>query len=304
MVQALLNTEPGTWPAEPIDPAKPYKYMTRRTVKPQPCTDKNGYVNIKGFWMNPERDKDEAFLNIAPYSIGDVLWVRETWQENNVTSEQDRKEMPYFYRADPDGVLLRSWRPSIHMPREAARITLEVKGVRIERIQDISEEGAKAEGVGKEWLEGWIADNYTEPDENAYWIEGSDQGLSYCRKCGEKEVKRLKKEHPEEYFALNGGYDWQENDWPTSCEICGKRLTFIATRFCVEQEYREWKEDGFRKTDSFLLEQIINDKDLYRDYPDLGRICFMTLWDTLNAKRGYSWESNPFVYVYEFMRVT
>ena len=79
-----------------------------------------------------------------PYHVGDVLWVRETWR---------RDAVGYHYRADFSPGMEETikpklkWRPSIHMPREAARLFLRVKNVRVERLQDITEEDAKAEGV-------------------------------------------------------------------------------------------------------------------------------------------------------------
>lgn len=72
-----------------------------------------------------------------PYQPGDILWVRETWC-------QPAKHI-FWYRADsPVKNLL--WRPSIHMPKEAARIFLQVKKIKIERLQDITEEQTLAEG--------------------------------------------------------------------------------------------------------------------------------------------------------------
>lgn len=90
-------------------------------------------------------DEDERMYDDptqAPFQPGDVLWVRETWTE-----------MPYgfAYRADgeePDGWDGNDrWYPSIHMPKEAARLYLKVKDVRIERLQEISEDDALAEGA-------------------------------------------------------------------------------------------------------------------------------------------------------------
>lgn len=87
----------------------------------------------------------------APYRPGDILWVRETWRETGVISQ------PYAYRAAEDDLhligedgqaltLRYRWRPSIHMPKEAARLFLRVTGVRVERLREISGLHAKAEG--------------------------------------------------------------------------------------------------------------------------------------------------------------
>ncbi len=78
-----------------------------------------------------------------PYDIGDTLWVRETFYA--VPSGDPNT---YVYKADetqPDN--FHYWKPSIHMPREAARLFLKVKNVRAEQLQDITEGGAKAEGI-------------------------------------------------------------------------------------------------------------------------------------------------------------
>lgn len=93
---------------------------------------------------------------------GDRLWVRETWmpeyeRDTNVAKVVYRAGgyTEYYDDARDDqlwaGVILGAqtfnWRPSIHMPRWASRITLEVTRVWVERVQDITEEGARAEGV-------------------------------------------------------------------------------------------------------------------------------------------------------------
>ena len=99
-----------------------------------------------------EHDARQSFNPIArdeivcPYGQrGDRLWVREAF--HICPHHED-----YFYRADDENLPLKckahtKWKPSIHMPRRASRITLEITGIRVERLQDISEEDAVAEGV-------------------------------------------------------------------------------------------------------------------------------------------------------------
>lgn len=85
----------------------------------------------------------------SPYGkAGDMLWVRETWAPATEPYE-------FVYRAD-EGQFAYRWYPSIHMPRWASRITLEVESVRVERLQDISDEDAIAEGIV-------LAENYRGP---------------------------------------------------------------------------------------------------------------------------------------------
>ena len=84
----------------------------------------------------------EGVMRLCEYRPGDILWVRETWAE-----------MPYgiVYRADgeePEGWDQDDrWRPSIHMPKKAARLFLRVTGVRVERLQEIDDAGVVAEGL-------------------------------------------------------------------------------------------------------------------------------------------------------------
>lgn len=156
------------------------------------------------------------------YQAGDILWVRETWADlrgmgfgNNPITD---KPWSYSYKADIEtgsdsdraridyGV---KWKRSIYMPRTAARIFLKVKNVRVERLQDITEEDAKAEGVTN------------------YWAEPHKDTPPFIGAAKE----------PGEYLCF--------------------------TR----------------------------------------RKAFQQLWDSLNKKRGYGWNTNPWVWVIEFERV-
>lgn len=85
------------------------------------------------------------------YAPGDILWVRETYCALPVTPGGNlRMHDVYYYRADgdlrPDGWRER-WKPSIHMPKERARIFLRVKNVRLERLQEITVDGMLHEGT-------------------------------------------------------------------------------------------------------------------------------------------------------------
>lgn len=150
------------------------KTQTRRPLKLQPDRDIDGepYWHVGGFraWQfRPVSDvlrKGGALLK-CPYGVpGDLLWVREAWQllwcshhETDCGTEYDctliTGEVPkendshygFDYRATSDLPNEGDpWRPSIHMPRWVSRITLHVEAVRVERVQDISEEDARAEG--------------------------------------------------------------------------------------------------------------------------------------------------------------
>jgi hypothetical protein len=94
----------------------------------------------------------------CPYGqSGDRLWVRETWAAPHSDDARpprfihcDWTQIHYAATEERGGLL---WRPSIHMPRWASRITLEITSVRVERLQDITNEDARAEGVLPEYAE-------------------------------------------------------------------------------------------------------------------------------------------------------
>jgi hypothetical protein len=104
-----------------------------------------------------------------PYQPGDILYVRETW---SLRFDGEK----YFYKADKNTSREEKrlldyndvkWRPSIHMPKEAARIWLKVTNVRVERLQDITPKEAENEGVGNLFYDdiGYSEKNYgTEVD--------------------------------------------------------------------------------------------------------------------------------------------
>lgn len=122
------------------------KTCTRRVVKPTP---KYFEVNENPVYIY---DAEPAMGRIyPPCQPEDVLYVRETWCGLSVNEAGHFRGHPiYYYRADGD---LRpegwrgAWHPSIHMPKEAARIWLKVTDVRVERLQDITENGIKNEGI-------------------------------------------------------------------------------------------------------------------------------------------------------------
>lgn len=124
---------------------------------------------------------------IPPYKRGDILWVRETWgnlTECDVFPPYEPHEERFIYRADrgdPDHFQAK-WHPSIHMPHEAARIFLRVKDVRVERLQDITEDDVCAEGA-----EPIIRCNRQHPvyDRNGVPVDMCWNTNSACKDCPE-----------------------------------------------------------------------------------------------------------------------
>lgn len=118
------------------------KTQTRRPAK---LTDAGHVKEPRGHrrWHPDDPDAVQA----CPLGrVGDLLWVRETWARADLRFSMTT----YVYRADGEDQPVEDerWRPSIHMPKEVARIWLRVTYVRLQRLQSISEEDARAEGVG------------------------------------------------------------------------------------------------------------------------------------------------------------
>lgn len=170
------------------------KTATRRVMKPQPAPEflARGVVGIVPQW--PQQDGVRWFMadgtsELVPCPYGkplDRLWVRESYCEGFATGEPSRWSAlrptnfkghgRAFYRADgedPADEPQRTWHPSIHMPRWASRITLEITGVRAERLQEISDKEARAEGM----------DSCTPADQfRVLWdsLNGESEGCSWA----------------------------------------------------------------------------------------------------------------------------
>lgn len=136
MVQAILAGK-KTQMRSPVQPQPP-GVLTKEQALTRALDGTDPY----GFRPYP---LDAEIAAKAPYQPGDVLWVRETWRWKTPSVLDETK---YIYRADihPADETEQKWRPSIHMPREAARIFLRVTDVRVERLQDMTEDDAFAEG--------------------------------------------------------------------------------------------------------------------------------------------------------------
>lgn len=203
--------------------------MTRRVLKPQP--DFRGgygdYHDAEEWGWEDEWGDHVSVLDIAPngYGVGDRLWVRETW------TDEGQSEGECLYRAtveDDTGYYLEEiagirWRPSIHMPRWASRLTLTVTDVRVQRVQEISEEDSIAEGIHRVDPTPDDLSNGCTTDDFVFMAPGVRQGWGATKDERDRD-------------------QW----WPTA-------------------------------TGAFRL-----------------------LWDSLNAKRGYGWDINPWVVALTF----
>lgn len=206
MVQAILN---GT------------KTQTRRAIKAPRIKGAIGFVvasDYTGRKYPIAIDEHESHLGDdlgfqCPYGKpGDVLWVRETWcySEDEFGDHSSNTKGDIFgrflYKANGDSPH-NKWKPSIHMPKEACRIKLLIKEVRIERLCTIKDEDAKAEGIRryydditKSWrYKDYISDasGYGDPDHDFPCVHDPKQSFHTL------------------WDSINGGgdYRWANNPW-------------------------------------------------------------------------------------------
>ena len=113
------------------------KSCTRRLLKGPFTVHPNGYIT-------KPRGNENLCPYEPPYQPGDILYVRETWCDDRQFTH-DSTPGRYFYKASESENF--KWKPSIHMPKEAARIWLKVTDVRVERLQEITADSIRNEGL-------------------------------------------------------------------------------------------------------------------------------------------------------------
>ena len=201
----------------------------------------------------------------CPYGlVGDRLWVQETWGLHFAWDGIRPSDIPpsklqqSYYRASAVYAEdVHKWRLSTHMPRWASRIDLESIEIRVERLQDISEDDAKAEGVNPyllDKLKGGTKYKMLKTYHHEFWplIDHADEGEEVVFEC------------PNMGFARLRHTQWQEGNDPIFRIPAQEVFNYVGA---LEPDYN----NGMR-----------------------------ILWDSLNAKRGYGWSINPWVWVIEF----
>ena len=158
-----------------------------------------GYISCRGTFADGYGEK---FFKL-PCESGDILYVRETW-----------KKAPngYYYYEDwqrNDIADVTKWKPSIHMPKEAARIWLKVTDVRVERLQEITDEQAKREGI-----------QYDECPTGFTWKQETDMHNCYTTPIGAMQAlwnSTIRKSDLDRY-----GWDANPWVWVIEFERCEK----------------------------------------------------------------------------------
>lgn len=158
-----------------------------------------GYISCRGTFADGYGEK----IFKLPCETGDILYVRETW-----------KKAPngYYYYEDwqrNDIADITKWKPSIHMPKEAARIWLKVMNVRVERLQEITDEQAKREGI-----------QYDECPTGFTWKQETDMHNCYTTPIGAMQAlwnSTIRKSDLDRY-----GWDASPWVWVIEFERCEK----------------------------------------------------------------------------------
>lgn len=180
------------------------KTQTRRVVKPQPYIDSQGNACWNSINFGQDGSGRPLFRTLAsplpcsknkrvlcPYGRpSDRLWVRETWGHFERAPKAGDQ---IYYRADGECLEIEPWRPSIHMPRWASRLALEITGIRVERLQDISEADAIAEGCTQ--------------FPNGYYRGGPH------KVSGLKQMASAVHAYRDLWESINGAGSWDANPW-------------------------------------------------------------------------------------------
>lgn len=218
MVRAILE-------GRKVQTRRPVKEQDRLRMGPGHFKDSTAvnYLNYFGSWQTWVPN---AKSMRSPFGLpGDRLWVRETWggEPHDDVDEHGLGTYSLVYRANlPDGARIagQPWRPSTHMPRWASRITLEVQRVWVERLLDISEADALAEGCPPcpecadacgQWGRGAIDDPLSSAAGGRPW--------SMCGGAcqGESEQEWFQRLWDSIYAAK--GLGWGDNPWVWCCEF-------------------------------------------------------------------------------------
>lgn len=230
--------------------------------------------------------------------------------------------------APPTGPILRdfrskheiAWRLKIprFLPAWAVRTRIEITGVKVERLQEITNTDITAEGVTEELIRGMLRPAAAKMKTKAeHWVHGGDEGASYCYECCVKEVAAYRAKDPSGEYLVDGGYGSEGENTP-SCETCGCRLENSLTAYGAEMEFDhflEYGRDPNSVDDSYCflqaMDALVWEQGKQHEYERGGdfqrskdrrelmhRACWRTLWRSINGPQ--SWALNPWVWVPTF----
>lgn len=205
------------------------KTQTRRILKPQLElfeTSPGVWCDV-GVFHDDEDGRRRARVTLGrvitmqkiPYAVGDRLWVREAWKAHSTFEGVKPRDIPpsrIFYLADPGYAPSGSrGRPGMFMPRWASRLTLTVTDVRVQRLQEISEEDARAEG-----MDDATAQIVLSPDERHM--------LAYAHIVTPHALSRIIFETV--WGQISGADSWASNPWVAAYTFTVERRNIDASR--------------------------------------------------------------------------
>jgi hypothetical protein len=203
------------------------KAQTRRIMNPQPTAKTfsgiiGGYDDIPRMarFYTLGKPNEPIIEDIKlKYNIGDILWVRETFQHTKILNINPEDEnYGYVYRASENGEEFEkntdhwTWKPNMFMPKEACRLFLEVVSVRVEQLNRISDDDCLAEGIKKyeDELFGYLFHNYNKGD------------------CLQSKFNSPQQSYKSLWENINGTGSWEKNPyvWVYDFDIIKKPKNF------------------------------------------------------------------------------
>jgi hypothetical protein len=175
-----MNTHPILFSTSMVQAiSESRKTMTRRIIKPQLPEETMvcWFDGAEWIVINSNKQCWNQELSCPYGQPGDILWVRETWQQRSDKALQMGFEK-YYYKAGWDGCTDTAWKPSIYMPKSACRIFLKITDIRVQRLCEISEKDAKHEGCNSslypnsynQFMHLWMAINKADSWNSNPWV--------------------------------------------------------------------------------------------------------------------------------------
>ena len=231
--------------------------------------------------------------NYPRYKVGEVVAIAQSYNDIGKT------------QYDKFGNGVAGNRNKMFTRAELLPHHIQITGVKIERLQSISDEDCTKEGVGAflKVICEKASKKYEKKSDNIYWITGRgyDQSLSYCHNCARKEVEALNQEIGKGYekYIVDGGWG-VEDEHPCFCEKCGKPLLFD---FCGNVDFELPNLDLRHESDLYILNQILSqdDEDAEKVIWYFAREAFAYLIDMVSGKG--TWDNNLWVTAYSFKLV-
>ncbi len=310
------------------------KTVTRRLIKPQPQAPVqwfSGNSSIDMGWWEMAYDSSAGWypwsLRKPRYRPGMIVSVKEThWRYGHYERNEKGNwrfmpcgvaAVPVLFQApeaqlNPPPRKHRAYhkRPNLFLPFDYARTHIEILSVRPERVQEITAEDAKREGVTFDGIRELLEPFATADVRPFHWIHGADDGEVFCDECIDAAVAKVKKADPKnaDDFSRDGGWTSAEGEeGPVSCTTCEKLLDYTLSDGGRRAELNHFKEHGFDLTNSqeaYELQQIFVEADCIEDEDLKDRVYmlgFFILWDSINPD--YPMASNPWDWRYAFKRV-